>query len=207
MTDSASGSEHPSGGGAAPEGSDLDQGHSVTRLLARMSDGDKTAAEDLANRLYADLRHIAATLVRKESVGHTLQATAVVSEAWIRLTTGSTPDWNDWAHFLRTAARVMRRVLVDHARGKGRKRRSATREDIPLDTLVGRYERSSRGLVELDSALARLGARTPLAEQLIELRFFAGLNMSEAATALGIPLRSAEREWQAARAWLRKELQ
>jgi RNA polymerase sigma factor (TIGR02999 family) len=180
----------------------------VTQILNAIEAGDPRAAEELLPLVYAELRKLAAARLADERPGQTLQATALVHEAYLRLVGGGQPqDWNGRGHFFAAAAEAMRRILVESARRKGRVRHGGGRRRVDLDEVVAAVGRSPAvDLVELDDALTRLGAVDATAARLVKLRYFAGLNMPEAAAALGLPLRTAERNWTYARTWLHREL-
>jgi len=172
-------------------------------LLLRAKEGDRAAADELFRLVYDELHAIAKRLMRGQAPGHTLQASALVNEAYLR---AFQYEWKDRDHFLSVAAQAMRWVLVDHARSKQRDKRSPDGERVLLDELTERYDDHSLDLVGLDAAMVRLAERDPMLVRLVELRFFAGLPMEEVARALGLSLRTAQREWATARAWLWKEL-
>ena len=177
----------------------------TTRLLRAMSAGDEGAAARLLPLVHDELRRLAARLMADERAGHTLQATALLHEAWLRLC-GPGASYDDRAHFLRVAATAMRHVLVDHARGRAAlKRAGGRRVDLDADALAGRDDAAS--VLAVDHALQRLQAVDPQLGQLVEMRFFGGLDNSSAAAALGISLRSVERGWRTARAFLVRELE
>jgi RNA polymerase sigma factor (TIGR02999 family) len=177
----------------------------VPRILEAGRHGDPAAYDQLLPLLYAELRAIAERHMQRERAEHTLQPTALVHEAFLRLTSGSAIEFADRAHFLRAASAVMRRVLVDHARA----RNAAKRGDalcVTLDeSLVAAPDRSVDMLV-LDDALTRLAAAEPRCAQVVELRFFAGLEVPEVAEALGTSTATVKRDWRFARAWLAREL-
>jgi RNA polymerase sigma factor (TIGR02999 family) len=171
---------------------------------------DKSAREGraadtarLTELLYDELRRLAATYLRSENVGHTLQPTALVHEAYLRLVSQRL-EWKDRAHFLGIAAQTMRRVLLDHARARNAEKRGG---GVPL-SITGPSESSADALdvLALDSALNRLGGEEPRAAKVVELHFFGGLDMEEAAKVLGVSTRTAKRDWSYARAWLRREM-
>jgi RNA polymerase sigma factor (TIGR02999 family) len=175
----------------------------VTRILSQIESGDPSAAEQLLPLVYEELRKLAAAKLAHEKPGQTLQATALVHEAYLRLVGGNgSSDWNSRGHFFAAAAEAMRRILIERARRKG----LGDRQWLPLDDLELVIPAATAGLVALDDALTRLEAKDPPAAQLVKLRFFAGLTMLEAAEVLRIPLRSAERNWTYARTWLQREL-
>jgi RNA polymerase sigma factor (TIGR02999 family) len=181
----------------------------VTRILSAIQRGDPQAAEQLLPLVYDELRKLAATKLARESPGQTLQATALVHEAYLRLVEGErpgpAPPWDSRRHFFAAAAEAMRRILVESARRKRRVRHGGGRQRLDLDeglSLPGPRE----DLLALDEALARLAEEQPLKAELVKLRFFAGLTMPEAAEALGLSLATAERYWTFARSWLYAEL-
>jgi RNA polymerase sigma factor (TIGR02999 family) len=179
----------------------------VTRILDALAQGDAHAAEQLLPLVYAELRRLAAQKLAHESPGQTLQATALVHEAYLRLVGGAKGlDWNGRGHFFAAAAEAMRRILVEKARRKRRVRHGGGRTRIELDEACPVAQPPAEDLLALDEALTRLAARDPLRADLVKLRFFAGLSMPEAARALGISLATAERHWAFTRAWLYAEL-
>lgn len=179
----------------------------ATRLLQRATAGDPEAGARLLDVLYAELKHIASGYMSRERGDHTLQATALVHEAWVRLTQGADGGGEDTGHFLRLAARAMRNVLVDHARSRNAEKRGGGAERKPLDELVDALEAESPGLLAVDEALERLSAVDGSLGKLVELRFFAGLSIEEAARALDISTATVERRWRIARMWLRREME
>jgi RNA polymerase sigma factor (TIGR02999 family) len=185
----------------------LDGMADVTRLLDAAAAGDPKAAAELLPLIYDELRKLAAARMAEERPGHTLQATALVHEAYVRLV-GPTdsPKWNGRGHFFAAAAEAMRRILVEAARGKGRAKRGGDWQRIDFEELDVTTSVSPDQLVALDDALGRLAALDPLAGELVKLRYFAGLALDEAATALGTSTATAYRHWAYARAWLRNEL-
>ncbi len=178
----------------------------VTRLLAAIGEGSDDAIEALLPLVYDELRRLAGLYLRGERAEHTLQPTALVHEAYLKLIDQRTAGWNDRAQFLGVAAQAMRRILVDHARRTKAVKRSAKGERVPLDDAVAYFEQRGEDLVSLDRALARLGAVDERKAKIVELRFFGGLTVDEAADVLGLSRRSTEREWTLARAWLRGEI-
>jgi len=175
----------------------------VTRILSEIEKGDPRAAELLLPLVYDELRRLAARRLARESPGQTMQATALVHEAYLRLVGAQDPGWNGRGHFFGAAAEAMRRILVEAARRRGRRgdgRRLdladvACIDELPLDDLLA-----------VDEALERLAQKDATAANLVKLRFFAGLTMPEAALALGLPLRTVERNWAYARSWLHREI-
>ncbi len=177
----------------------------VTRLLKQWGAGDKAALDQLMPLVYNQLRALAARCLAAERPGHTLRATALVNEAYVRLV-DSDLSLNDRAHFYAVAAKLLRHILVDHARAQKREKRGAGAEKLPLDEalMVGAAEPS--GLVELDEALARLAAHDQRKSDVIELLFFGGLTYEETAAALNISAATVHRELRMAKAWLHREL-
>jgi RNA polymerase sigma factor (TIGR02999 family) len=169
-------------------------------------DAYRHAAEDLLPLVYAELRKLAAQKLANESPGHTLQPTALVHEAWLRLAGKGQEDWNSQGHFFGAAAEAMRRILVENARRKRRLKHGGDLQRIHLTTLDVAITSDDEQLLALDEALEKLAARDPVGAQLIQLRFFAGLPNLAAAKLLGIPERTAKRTWAYARAWLFEEL-
>ncbi len=185
-----------------------DQDH-VSDLLARLDRGDSSAADDLFQALYSGLRAIAGREMGQERADHTLQPTALVHEAWIRLfgTTQAPDSFRDRQHVLRVVARTMRRILVDHARARRtEKRGGGEATNIEIEGLVQAYEDQGTDLVELDDALATLSETDEELVRVIELKTFGGLSMGEIADALGVSKATAERRWQVARLWLMRAL-
>lgn len=156
--------------------------------------------------VYDELRRLAAVYLRRERRGHTLQPTAIVHEAFLRLSRQQTVGWHDRAEFFRVAAQAMRRVLVDHARGAGATKRGGAAKRFALDDAVASFEQRAGDLVALDECLNKLAGVDPRKARVIELRFFAGLTVEETAEALCVPVRTIERDWTMAKAWLRAEL-
>jgi RNA polymerase sigma factor (TIGR02999 family) len=180
----------------------------VTRILSAIEQGDPHAAEELLPLVYDELRRLAARKVAQESPGQTLQATALVHEAYLRLV-GAADDarWDNRGHFFAAAAEAMRRILVEKARRKNRVRHGGGHARVDLDEACSVVRPPSDDLLALDEALTRLAARDPIRAELVKLRFFAGLTMPEAARALGLSLATAERYWTFARVWLYAELE
>jgi RNA polymerase sigma factor (TIGR02999 family) len=175
----------------------------VSRILSAMEAGNPQAAEKLVPLVYEELRKLAGRHLANESPGHTLNATALVHEAYLRLTgeeafTGKT-------HYLRAAAQAMRRILIDHARGRAADKRGGGLRRVPLDN-AARWVESPDHLLALDDALRRFALEEPSKAELVELRFFAGMTTTEAASVLGISVATAERWWTYARAWLLADL-
>jgi RNA polymerase sigma factor (TIGR02999 family) len=178
----------------------------ATMLLRRLGTGDPEAAAALLPLIQDELHAIASRLMDGERRDHTLQPTALMHEAWLRLIDANAHDWENRAHFLRIAARSMRNVLVDHARGKRRDKRGGGRLQVTLDEGLAEAMAPSLDMLALDEALERLAALDPQLVGIVELKFFAGLTDAEVAQSLGIALRTAQRGWRTARAWLAKAL-
>jgi RNA polymerase sigma factor (TIGR02999 family) len=179
----------------------------ATRLLLDLGRGREDAREELLPLLYDELRVIARRLLGDQGKAHTLQPTELVHEAWIRLIDQTRARPEDQTHFLRLAARAMRFVLVDHARAKGAGKRGGGRRRVTLGDDVAADVDRAGDLVALDEALENLGRVDRDLERLVELRFFGGLKHEEIAANLGVSLRSVERDWRLARAWLVKSLE
>jgi RNA polymerase sigma-70 factor (ECF subfamily) len=179
----------------------------VSRLLSEYRHGDRDALDRLIPLVYAELRRIAARRLRAERGDHTLQPTALVNEAYVRLVERPNADWQDRAHFLACAARLMRQILVDHARDRRAEKRGGDRVRVTLGEDVMRTGEPEVDVLALDSALERLAAQDEEKGRIVELRYFGGLSNEETAEALGISPRSVNRGWALARAWLRRELE
>ena len=177
----------------------------VTHLLDAAATGDRRAAADLLPLVYDELRKLAAVRLADERPGQTLQATALVHEAYLRLV-GSDEPWNGRSHFFAAAAEAMRRLLINRARDRGRFKRGGERRREELVDLADAAAAPPDVLLDLDGALDRLGATYPRCAELVKLRFYAGLTQGEAAQALGMSRSAADRDWAFARAWLYKAL-
>src|SRR5437763_920690 len=179
----------------------------VTRILTAIEQGDPSGAEQLLPLVYDGLRRLAAEKLAQEKPGQTLQATALVHEAYLRLVdVEKSQHWNSRGHFFAAAAEAMRRILVEQARRKHRSKHGGDHRRVDLDEAVPIAPASADNLLDLDEALTRLEATDPTAASLVKLRYFSGLTMAQAAEALGMSLRSAERNWTYARTWLHREL-
>jgi RNA polymerase sigma factor (TIGR02999 family) len=175
----------------------------VTRILSAVEQGDPHAAEQLLPLIYDELRKLAAHRLSDEKPGQTLQATALVHEAYLRLVdVEKAQQWDSRGHFFAAAAEAMRRILLNRARSTKRLKRGGDRRRIDLDQIEAALDASDDQLIALDEALDELAKEDSLAAELVKLRFFAGLTQREAAAALGLPQRTAERQWSYARAWL-----
>jgi RNA polymerase sigma factor (TIGR02999 family) len=183
----------------------------VTRILCAAEQGDSHAAEQLLPLVYEELRKLAVQMLAQEKPGQTLQATALVHEAYLRLV-GNQDDalakasWNSRGHFFAAAAEAMRRILVESVRRKRANKRGGDRQRVNLQEDLSLTETPAEDVLAIDEALTRLEHRDPTAAQLVKLRFFGGLTMPEVAAALGLSLRNAERTWTYARTWLHRAL-
>jgi RNA polymerase sigma factor (TIGR02999 family) len=179
----------------------------VTRILSAIEQGDPHGAEQLLPLVYAELRKLAAQKLGQEKPGQTLQATALVHEAYLRLVgRDDEQQWNSRGHFFAAAAEAMRRILVESARRKSRLKHGGERDRVDLDSGCLASPAPSLDLLALDEALSRLAETEPAKAELVKLRFFAGLTMPEAAAALNVSLATAERSWTFAKSWLYAEL-
>jgi RNA polymerase sigma-70 factor, ECF subfamily len=178
----------------------------VTGLLRRWQQGDQDAVEELLPLIYGELRRIARRHLRGERDGHTLEATALVHEVYLRLSGGSEPRWNDRVHFYAVAAQMMRRVLVDHARSRGAAKRGGSVVKVSLDEARDPAVESGPDVVALDDALKSLEALDPRKSRIIELRFFGGLTLEETAAVVGLSVPTVVKETRLARAWLHGQI-
>jgi RNA polymerase sigma factor (TIGR02999 family) len=178
----------------------------VTQLLLAWRGGDASAGEQLLPAIYEELHRQAARAMRREANEHTLQPTALVHEAYLRLVDQSRVEWRNRAHFFGVAAQVMRRILVDHARGRDAAKRGGGMQRLTLNDADAAVGESDVDVLDLHEALETLAAFDPLQARLVELRYFSGLNIEETAEALDISPATVKREWAVARAWLRREL-
>jgi len=174
----------------------------LTRLLGALERDDPQASEQLLPLVYDELRRLADARLAREAPGQTLQATALVHEAWLRLAGDEEPSWDGRAHFFGAAAEAMRRILIDRARAKGTAKRGGSWRRVSLDPAALDLAEVPVELLDLDEALERFAAEDALKARLVELRFFGGLNMAQAAELLGISTATATRHWAYARAWL-----
>lgn len=178
----------------------------VTTLLGQWSDGDTAALDRLLPLIYADLRQLAASYLRREAPGHTLQSTALVHEAFLRLVDQRNTHWRNRAHFFGIAASMIRRILVDHARQQKAEKRGGNAVHLELDEAMAVADKKAFDIVALDDALARLAELDERQSELIELRFFGGLSIEETAEVMKLSPATVKREWTVARAWLYREL-
>lgn len=181
--------------------------HEVSRLLALWSSGRPEALEELFPLVYDELRSLARSFLRRERSGHTLQPTALVHEAYFRLTGHGEASVRDRAHFFAVAAQAMRRILVDHARRQRAAKRIAPQDRVPLDDALPLSVGPDVDLLDLHEALTDLAEINSRQEKVVEVRYFGGLTNDEAAEVLGISVATVERDWHAARLWLRRRLQ
>lgn len=180
--------------------------HEITLLLQKLEAGQREALDELVARLYPEIREIASRHMSGERRGHTLQPTALVNEAYVRLLARREPKWESRAHFLGAASQVIRRVLVEHARARKRRKRGGQVVMVTLPSELGGGSAVDLDLVALDEALDRLGREDPEDRAVVELRFFGGMSAQEIARALRTSTRTVERRWAYARAWLFREL-
>ena len=178
----------------------------LTRMLSLLSTGDQDTAAELLPIVYDELRMLAGGLLESERDGHTLQPTALVHEAYLRLAANGARKWNDRGHFFRVAAIAMRHILINHARARASQKRGGGATKIPLDDAVELFQGTAHDLISLDDCLNRFATFDPRGAQVVELRFFAGLSVADTALALNVSDRTVEKDWQAARRWLLREL-
>jgi RNA polymerase sigma factor (TIGR02999 family) len=180
----------------------------VTQLLVRWSDGDETALESLMPLVYGELRRLANNYLRSERPGHTLQPTALVNEAYLRLVDQKNSRWQNRAHFYGIAAKLMRRILVDHARLKhAEKRGGADQQRLSITSAEGLTAKADFDVLALHEALEELAALDPQQSRIVELKFFGGLSIEETAEVMRLGHATVERDWKMARAWLRRKLE
>jgi len=179
---------------------------SLTQLLVRWSDGDKTALDELVPLVYQELRRLANSYLQRERQNHTLQPTALVHEVYLRLTAQEIAGFQGRAQFFGLASRIMRNVLVDHARTQKRVKRGGSQIKLSLARADHFGNQEEVDLIALDDALNELAATNPQHSQIVELRYFGGLTIEETAEVLGISHATVERSWKFARAWLRTQL-
>lgn len=179
----------------------------VTKLLAEFSGGNRDVVDELTPHVYQELKRLAGAQLRRERPGHTLQATALVHEAYLKLIDQRNANWQNRAHFFGVACRIMRRILLDYAKSIQREKRGGGAHKTSLDEALVVSEDRASDLVQIDQALIRLEALDPRQAKVVELRFFGGLNVEETAEVLGISAPTVKREWAMAKAWLHRELQ
>lgn len=178
----------------------------MTQLLVDWGNGDNRALEKLTPLVYQELKRLAARYLRRERSDHTLQSTALVHEAWLRLIDQRQVHWQNRAQFFGVAAEMIRRILIDHARGRQAAKRGDGAIKLSLDEALFTPDRRDLDLVALDDALQDLARLDPQQSRLVELRYFAGLSIEESAEVLGVSPATVKREWAAAKAWLYREL-
>jgi RNA polymerase sigma factor (TIGR02999 family) len=178
----------------------------VTRLLIAWGNGDETARDQLMPLVYTELHRLAHQYMNREQVGHTLQTSALVNEAFLRLVDQKDVHWQNRAHFFGIAAQMMRRILVDYARNRGYAKRGGDARQVSLDEGMLVSERRSAEIVALDEALKNLATIDERKSHLVELRFFGGFSIDETAEVLGVSPGTVMRDWTLAKAWLRKEI-
>ena len=178
----------------------------VTRLLVAFRAGDREAFDRLVPLVYADLRRIARGQLARGRPGRTLNTTGLVHEAWLRLVDQTQATWEDRGHFLAVAAVAMRQIAISYARRRAAAKRGGGERPVTLEEDRIAVDDQAEQLIEIDRALTRLGERNERLARVVECRFFAGLSEEETATALGVSLRTAQRDWLRARAWLKEEL-
>ena len=174
----------------------------VTRLLVRLTDGDRAVLDDLLPLIYGELRRLAGGYLRRERQGHTLEPTALVHEAYLRMVDQTQVRWQNRAHFFGVAAQMMRRILVDHARAHQAEKRGGEAQILSLDENIDVSGERSAELVALDEALERLAELDPEKSRVVELRFFGGLSVEETAEVIGVSAPTVKRHWRMAKAWL-----
>lgn len=184
----------------------MTKSHSITELLIRWSDGDETALAQLMPLVERELRRLARIFMRKENPGHSLQATALVNETYLKLVDQKRVQWQNQSHFFAIAAQIMRRILLDNAKKRNRAKRSGQLQQVSISDRVAFSKEKSEELIALDEALVRLAEIDPLGSKITELRYFGGLGVEETAGVLGIAPITVMRHWKIARAWLRREI-
>ena len=178
----------------------------VTRILTAIEKGDGRALDELLPAVYQELRQLAAQKLSREKPGQTLQATALVHEAYIRLVGSEAQNWSSRTHFFAAAAEAMRRILIENARRKHRQKRGVSQQKVDLDEALAAVDSSCEDVIALDEALTRLAEEEPVIAELVKLHFFGGLTLEQAGEVLGISRRTATRHWTFAKAWLYEQL-
>jgi RNA polymerase sigma-70 factor (ECF subfamily) len=184
----------------------MSEDQDVTMLLSALTRGDEAAASKLMPVVYNELRRLAGSYMRQERVDHTLQPTALVHEAYIKLIDQRSVNWQSRAHFFGVSAQLMRRILIDHARGHMREKRGGELKKVSLDDVFVFAERKADELLAVDDSLNALAKIDPRQARVVELRFFGGLSVEEAADVLGVSPKTVKREWSVAKAWLTADL-
>lgn len=178
----------------------------ITQLLAKLRNGGSSTHSRLANLVYDELHRIASQYMRRERAGHSLQATVLVNDAYLRLVNGSERTWENRSHFYAVAAQAMRRILINHARGRKAAKRGGGVGELQLDDVVVISDDNYEQILAIDEALTRLAEFDPRAGQIVEMRYYAGLKDDEIAEVLGVSPKTVRRDWDVARRWLRNEL-
>jgi RNA polymerase sigma factor (TIGR02999 family) len=178
----------------------------VTALLSEFAQGNQDAADKLTPVVYNELKRLARRYMRRERLDHTLQTTALVHEAYLKLVRQQSVNWQCRSHFFGIAAQLMRRILIDHARGHLRAKRGGVKEVLPLNEALVFSPEHSEELIKLNEALERLSALDPRQGRIVELRFFGGLSVEETSELIGVSPKTVKRDWAVAKAWLRGEL-
>ncbi len=191
--------------GSTPPTPDPEAVTNLTALLRRHASGDEGAIEAIAKQVYDSLHGLAQRRVGRSPANASQPATALAHEAFFKLFSGAPREWQDRAHFFKVASAALRTILVDHARRRAARPRTVSDPSV-LDALTDSYDQRAHGLPALGESLERLRERAPLQAEIVELRFFGGRTLQEVAELLGTPLRSVEREWAQARAWLREDV-
>lgn len=176
--------------------------HAATGLLIELSKGKREVLDDLLPIIYDELKRIAASYLRRERSDHTLQPTALVNEAYMKMIDITQVSWQNKAHFIGVAANQMRRILVDHARHHNAQKRGGEFHILTLNEEIDKAEEQSAELIDLDDALNELAKMDPVKAQIVELRYFGGLTMDEAAEVLGVSVITVKRHWKMTKAWL-----
>ena len=180
--------------------------HDITQLLHDARRGERNAEDLLLKHIYSELHHLAVRFLSAERPDHTLQASALVNEAYLKLFGKKTTDWENRAHFYVSAARTMRRILVDYARTEAAMKRPNPQHRVEMSNVLALIRDRSQELIALDEALERLAGWDARQAQIVELRFYGGLTVEETATALGISTKTVKRDWSSARAWLHSQV-
>ena len=184
----------------------MTESQEVTLLLSALTRGDEGAASKLIPAVYDELRRLAGSYMRRERVDHTLQATALVHEAYVKLIEQRSVNWQSRAHFFGVAAQLMRRILIDYARGHSRQKRGGDHKKVSLDEAIIFDEQRADELLAVDDSLKRLAEMDPRQARIVEMRFFGGLSVEEAAEVLGVSPKTVKRDWSVAKAWLYADL-
>ncbi|MEW6210218.1 MAG: sigma-70 family RNA polymerase sigma factor [Acidobacteriota bacterium] len=184
----------------------MSSSHHITALLVRWREGDRAALDEMMPLVYKELRRLAAYYMRRQRSDHTLQTSALINEAYLRLIDHKNMRWQNRAHFFAVAAQAMRRILVDHARARGYDKRGGGAQKVTLDEAMVMAEGKSAELIALDEALTDLAATDARKGRIVELRYFGGLSVEETAEVLGVSGVTVMREWRAAKLWLMRAL-